>query len=191
MNMKINLGTDWFDERKAAQIAAFFIQKAGGNINVLKLVKLIYLADRKCMEEYDFPMTYDHLVSMDHGPVNSIIYNCINGMREDQKEWDAIIADRAAHNVGLTGGAHEVSFDRLSKAELRVLENAWAAFGKMGEWEIRDWTHENCPEWDNPHGSSKPISYKYVFTFLKKKNAHELAENVERDRGLLASLAAT
>src|SRR6266480_1606796 len=46
----------WFNVRKAAQMAAFFAKQEGGTINVLKLVKLVYLANRAAMEKYDFPL---------------------------------------------------------------------------------------------------------------------------------------
>ena len=53
--MKVNL-LPGYDVRKAAQVAAFFAIKAGGKINKLRLVKLIYLADRQFMIRYDEPM---------------------------------------------------------------------------------------------------------------------------------------
>jgi Protein of unknown function (DUF4065) len=63
----------WFNVKKAAQVAAFFALKQGGQIHVLKLTKLVYLSDREFMDRYDIPITGDKLVSMDHGPVNSVI----------------------------------------------------------------------------------------------------------------------
>ena len=39
-----------FNERKAAQMAAFFLHQGGGKLEVLKLMKLLYLADRQAMD---------------------------------------------------------------------------------------------------------------------------------------------
>ena len=35
-----------FNERKVAQMAAFFLRECGGSMSVLKLTKLLYLAER-------------------------------------------------------------------------------------------------------------------------------------------------
>ena len=66
-----------FNARKAAQVGAYFAKASGGKINVLKLVKLIYLADRHSMELYDAPILNDVFVSMNKGPVNSPIRLCL------------------------------------------------------------------------------------------------------------------
>jgi uncharacterized phage-associated protein len=172
----------WFNIRKAAQVAAFFALRQGGQIHVLKLTKLVYLSDRAFMERYDVPITGDKLVSMDHGPVNSVTYNYINGTAEDP-DWDAFMADRAGHMVALSRNSiTEDELDELSDAELRVLGEVWGRFGHMDRFEIRDWTHKNCPEWDNPHGSSTPIKYSHIFKFLGKPNGDELEDRVLAER---------
>lgn len=180
----------WFNTRKAAQIVAFFAREQGGTINVLKLAKLIYIADRKNMEKYDFSISGDVFVSMDHGPVNSITLNCINGLEDNRAGWDEFVSDRAGHVVALARNVTDKDLDELSHAELETLHEVWRAFGSMSKYEIRDWTHENCPEWEDPEGSSNPIPYDRVFKFLNKANAKELAEQVKIERALKASLRA-
>lgn len=182
--------TLWFNVRKAAQITAYFAREQGGSINVLKLVKLIYIADRKNMEKYDFPISGDALVSMDHGPVNSITLNYINGTNEDREAWEHFVSDRAGHDVGLARAVSDEDLDELSRAELATLREVWAEFGGMGKYEIRDWTHANCPEWENPNGSSAPIPYERVFKFLGKDHASELDQDIRSARHILASLNA-
>jgi uncharacterized phage-associated protein len=172
----------WFNVRKAAQVAAFFALKQGGQIHVLKLTKLIYLSDRAFMERYDVPITGDKLVSMDHGPVNSVTYNYINGTAESPN-WDTFMADGSRHMVALSrNDLTEDDLDELSDAEMRVLGEVWERFGHMDRFEIRDWTHKNCPEWDDPHGSSTPIKYAHVFKFLGKKNGDELEDRILAER---------
>lgn len=172
----------WFNVRKAAQVAAFFALRQGGQINVLKLTKLIYLSDRKFMERYDIPILGDRLVSMDHGPVNSQTLNYINGTAESQL-WDSFLSDRAGHMVGLAhNGITEESLDELSDAETDVLREIWGQFGYMDRYAIRDYTHANCPEWEDPHGSSTPIRYAQVFKFLGKRASSELEDRILSER---------
>ncbi|MDQ3246933.1 MAG: Panacea domain-containing protein [Pseudomonadota bacterium] len=176
------MANPWFNVRKAAQIAAFFAREEGGAINVLKLTKLVYLADRRNMEKYDVPISGDNFVSMDHGPVNSITYNYINGMEDQRDSWAEFIADRAGYEVGLVKSISDDDLDQLSRAEIDSLREVWAHFGKMDRYQIRDWTHHNCPEWEDPQGSSAPIAFERVFGFLNKSNARELADQIRSQR---------
>jgi len=58
-----------YQEEKSAQIAAFFTKQEGGRIAHIKLIKLLYIADRTSMEESNFPITYDTMKSLPHGPI--------------------------------------------------------------------------------------------------------------------------
>jgi uncharacterized phage-associated protein len=174
-----------YSVRKAAQVTAFFAKKEGGAINVLKVAKLLYLADREFMSRYDFPILYDYLVSMPHGPVTSMTLNYINGLEDPRVHWDEFIESRAEFGVGLVRA--DISFDdldELSEAEIHVLEATWDQFGHMRPFEIRDYTHVNCLEWEDPHGSSTPIPYERVLKFLRKEHSAEIAEEIEAQRSL-------
>ena len=180
----------WFNVRKAAQVTFFFAMKEGGQINVLKLSKLLYIADREHMYRHDSPILGDMLVSMDHGPVNSITLDFINGYATSRDRWDAFVADRAGYKIGVASEFSEDDLDELSAAEFETLRNVWKQFGQKTKYQLRDWTHNNCPEWEDPAGSSAPIPYERVFKFLGKRNAEELARQVDEDRHLrLAMLA--
>jgi len=180
----------WFNVRKAAQVAAYFAKAEGGAINVLKLVKLIYLANRKAMEKFDFPLVNDNLVSMDQGPVNSITYDYINGYADERRSWEEFITDRSHYYVGLVNIALDVDdLDELSDFELDALRETWSAVGHLDKWEIRNYTHDNCPEWEDPDGSSLPIPYARVFKFLRKANSDELAKRIVARRRISEAIA--
>jgi uncharacterized phage-associated protein len=158
-----------YNVRKAAQVTAFFAKKQGGDIAVLKLAKLLYLADREFMARYDFPILFDYLVSMPHGPVTSLTLNYINGLEAERTQWESFVVARAGNFVGIA--RQDISFDELdelSEAEAHVLETTWDQFGHMSAWQLRNYTHANCPEWEDPQGSSYPIPYDRVLKFLGK-----------------------
>ena len=67
-----------YKEEKSAQIAAFFVEREGGKIPHLKLIKLMYIADRMSMEKTGFPMTYDRMKSLPHGPILDKTLNFID-----------------------------------------------------------------------------------------------------------------
>lgn len=154
-----------FDDRKVGQVAAYFLDAAGGRLPVIKLVKLIYLADRESLDRYGLPITFDRLVAMPHGPVNSQTYDCIQGA-VDRAGWNEWVSERVGHDLTLRKPITRDALDELSNAELAALSAVWERFGPMPKWTLRDWTHDNCAEWRDPNGSSRPIEYIDVLRAL-------------------------
>ena len=179
---------NWFNSKKSAQVAAFFCEKEGGVIPVLKLVKLIYLSDREFLEECGLAITNDLHVSMDHGPVNSITYNLIGGSSESN-DWSDLISGRSGSNVALSRERVEDDTSELSDAEIEALERVWDRFGGMTKYVIRDWTHKNCPEWENPHGSSYPIPLERTLRFLNVEEAESFADRATSYRAFRSAMS--
>jgi len=176
-----------FSEQKAAQMAAFFLGKRGGTMSHLKLMKLLYLADREAMEQFEFPISGDHMVSMPHGPVLSMTLNYMDGNIESSPGgWEEWISAKDNHELSVRQPVQREALDELSDADIEILETVWAKFGHMNRWEIRDYTHDNCPEWSDPNGSSGPISPKDVFLALGRSSdvAEELDADIEAERSL-------
>lgn len=153
-----------FNEHKVAQMAAFFLSKTlDHRMPHLKLMKLLYISDREAVRKYGFPISGDHFVSMPHGPVLSNTLNLMDGDVESKPDgWEYWISAKENHELSLSdqSATNEILFDELSKAELKILDRVWNDFGRMGKWEIRDWTHKNCAEWVDPLGSSHPIDFE-------------------------------
>lgn len=53
-----------FDEHKATQAAAYLLRRGGGRMRYMKLIKLLYLADRTALIETGSPITGDRFVAM-------------------------------------------------------------------------------------------------------------------------------
>ncbi len=163
-----------FNEQKAAQAAAYFLFRSGRPLSVVKLMKLLYLAERRSFQKFGEPMIGDVLVSMDHGPVLSRTYNHIKGARRSSdKGWEYWIADRAGHDLALRHPkaltSPEKDLLQLSDADLEVLDETWKKFGRMNQWKLRDYTHRYCPEWKDPEGSMIPMKPEEFFAALKIK----------------------
>jgi uncharacterized phage-associated protein len=180
-----------YDLTKAAQAAAFFALRSGGCINVLKLSKLLYLAEREFMSRYDMPMFYDELCSLPDGPVVSVTLNLINGNFEHET-WSRFVSRRKGYDIAVAEGVSEDLFDHLSQADKEVLSDLWTRFGSYDKYALRDWTHEwrNVPEWVDPRGSSYPIKHEDVFRYLGKSQSLELVHDVEEYRRMNEYLAA-
>lgn len=183
-----------FNERKTAQAAAYLLHRAGGRLPLLKLVKLMYLAERLSLKTYGEPLTGDSLVSMDHGPVLSRTYDQMKGsVHCVEGGWDTWISDRADNDLALKDASMIRDPERdllaLSTGDLETLESVWSAFGHLSKWDLVEYTHKNCAEWRNPDGSSIPISYTEVFDALgfPEAKARVLAEQIAHQRQLQAA----
>lgn len=182
------------NERKVTQMAAFFLQKRGGRMSHLKLMKLLYLADREALRLHGLSMSGDCLVSMPHGPVLSMTLNLMDGDVESRLDgWESLISSKENHELGLKAELSADAFDELSKADTDVLDVVWNQFGQLSRWEIRDYTHQHCPEWEDPRGSSKPIRFEKLFQALGRPadEAKRLAEHINEQQhidGLFAAL---
>lgn len=185
-----------FNELKTAQIAAWFLsQEKNGAMSHLKLMKLMYLADRQAMADHGFPMTGDRFVAMPHGPVLSMTLNHINDEAPSAPDgWDTWISDKANHMVGLLREIDRDSLDELSDADLSVLATVWKKYGWMSKYQIRDFTHDqkNCPEWQDPNGSSLPIRYESVYEALgyAPEVAAQIAAELKAQHEISRELAA-
>lgn len=133
-------------------MAAYFIHQNGGSIEILKLIKLIYLSERESYIRYGEPMIGDDLVSMEHGPVVSTTYNhCKREIESEPGGWDEWISERDGNNLALL--VDNVVLDelkQLSDADAEIIENIWGNFGGMTASQLRKYTHDHCPEWEEP-----------------------------------------
>lgn len=173
-----------FNQRKVAQMAAHLLDRGRGRMNYLKLMKLLYLADRESMRRHGQPISGDRYVSMDYGPVLSQTLNLINGaVRPQEGGWNHWIADKAGYEISLRRKASRDALDELSDADLDVLNAVYAKFRRMDQWKLRDYTHRYCPEWTDPEGSSLPIEYVDIFKALGRgpAEAKKLAARIEQE----------
>lgn len=170
-----------FNERKATEVAAFFIVRNGDQLNLLKLMKLMYLAERESLTEYGEPIIGDLLYSLEHGPILSHTYNLANGVRESRPDgWESMISDRENHMVGLKVEIQDAErqLDHLSDADIAVLETVWKKYGGYSPFELRDLTHQLCGEWEDPEQSSIPIPYSRLLRAVGFE--HNTARELER-----------
>lgn len=176
MLARYNRSMPRFREDKTTQAAARLLKLGGGKMNHMKLIKLLYLAERKALIEWGRPITFDSYVSMPHGPVLSFTLDKINGAAPPRGEapsyWQQFISEREYHEVRLL--QDEVPNDQLSPAEEQAIDDVFAEFGHMSQYELRDYTHK-LGEWQDPDGSSRPIQIRDILL------AEGLSEDDVRD----------
>lgn len=158
-----------FCEERVAQMAAFLLQQGGGRMPGLKLMKLLYLADRAYLTRFGESMSGDCMVSMPHGPALSQTEDLIIcGSRQDEGWADWISSDGQGEISTKCPGAGREDFDLLSDVELETLTHVWRRFGCMNKWQLVDYARQHCLEWQDPHGSAFPIKEEALFLAVGK-----------------------
>ena len=173
-----------FNEQKTAQMAVYFLKQQDGKMNKLKLMKLLYLAERESLLRYGMSMTGDYVVSMDHGMVLSKTLDLARETAIDAHPdgWYAMIARHGQYDLELTSSSHDTELDELSQADRGILKDIWDRFGHMDQWTIRNHTH-TLPEWKNPHGTSISVPPKDLLKILgySESEAEELSKQREKE----------
>lgn len=146
-----------FNEKKATQAAARFLNLANGRMNYMKLIKMLYIADREALLRWGRPITTDVYFSMKHGPVLSEILDLIDeGPNPILGEtfWSRHIS-KEDYDVSLKA---DPSDDQLSEAEEELINEIFGKLGHLDKWKLVDIAH-GFPEWQDPEGSSIRIDY--------------------------------
>ncbi|HLQ14430.1 MAG TPA: Panacea domain-containing protein [Candidatus Eisenbacteria bacterium] len=122
---------------------------AGGEIPMLKLLKLMYLVDRTSLIETGFPVTGDTIVAMGNGPVLSKTYDHLKPTGELP-----FVASEPG-NVRLQGSPP--ADGHLSDYEIKLARRIFEQFGAMSGQQLIDYLHRTVPEWKSPPVGSSAL----------------------------------
>ncbi|NEO87856.1 MAG: SocA family protein [Spirulina sp. SIO3F2] len=187
-----------FDPLKVVDAATLLLEKHGGRMKWLGLMKLLYIADKLTLEETGQSISGDFYVSMPFGPVMSQTYDLIrsnpayiarNKLEDALLIWNKYIEkDEAAYEVVLRTPSN---YQMLSRRELRILSQVYEEKGKSDEFELVDLTH-GFPEWEDPREqgvNSLPLPISRVLTLLEtsprtEEEIESLRQEMEGQRNL-------
>lgn len=156
-----------FNEESATAAAALLLHREAGRMPYLRLMKLMYLAERECLRRFGRPMIGDQYVAMEHGPVLSTVLDLIRGTPGTESSvWAASITEPADYQVGLKGTPN---WSALSDAEIEILENVSQFYREFDRWRLRDFTH-TLPEWIDPGKSSEVIPPETILRAVGKSD---------------------
>lgn len=123
------------------------MQREGGTINIMKVVKLVYLLDRLSLERRGIPVVGGTYFSLPNGPITSELLDLINSgslWGESDCHWNDFVSDRQNHEIALNGTAPA---EHVSPAEMDLIDEIYQVHGGKDQWQLRDWCHERCEEW--------------------------------------------
>lgn len=165
-----------FNFDRSLQASAHLLRLDGKRMSYLRLLKLLYIADREWLVEAGESLTGDRAFAMRFGPVLSTIYDLIKGNGSKAGVWDDFIhTDGYAVTLVADPGRGE-----LSKAIVHKLTEISERYRDLDEFELSELTHQ-FPEWAGHFvndGSSHPIPWREM---LEAQGRPEMAAIVERE----------
>lgn len=170
-----------FNERKATEVAFYFLLKArnaGRNITKLRFMKWLYLAERLSYERFGEPLIGDAPFSMEHGPILSeSLYLLENPdkAKHAQGRWHDVVnvyrkSKKHHQYVELRDDCGYESFDdirALSASERELLSDVWEKYGHMSAKDLETLLHNRklFPEWVWEEGDgSNPIELESLLS---------------------------
>ncbi|GAA6614562.1 Panacea domain-containing protein [Scytonema sp. NUACC26] len=170
-----------FHPEKAVEAAALFLKLHGKPMKYLGLLKLLYMADRIALERLEQPISGDHYVSMDRGPVLSAVYDLIKGNKVDGAldVWSKYISSHSNYEVSLL---KDPGVDELCEDEIDIIKQVYQEKGHFDRFDLVEITHL-FPEWQNPNGSPIPIFVEDILQNIGKTNdeIEEIRKEAERE----------
>ncbi|HEX2210970.1 MAG TPA: Panacea domain-containing protein [Longimicrobium sp.] len=129
-------------------------------MNYMKLIKLLYLSDRRALVRWGRPISFARPLSMRHGPVLSEVLDLINegSPPGTPSFWTRAISSSSNYEVRLNA---ECSPEDLSDAEEEVLAEVYQEYGGIGPWPLVEMLHRTLPEW-TPTNGAIPIRYRDI-----------------------------
>lgn len=169
-----------FDTAKALQAAAALLRRESSrSMTRLRLMKLLYMANRRMLERYGRPILHGRAVAMKHGPVPSDVYALVSGSHADEPTWGKYIRSIGPRNIKLV---HDVGPLNLSQAEIDILNEVTDEMAPYSDWDVAEFTHE-YREWQKNYpvpteNTSHPIPLEDI---LEAVGMGQFAEKIVQD----------
>ena len=135
-----------FDNKKATQAINFLTLKEGGFIYKLKVIKLMWLADRLHIRKYGRPIFNDIYFAMQYGAVGSSVKDLAGfNVDGDEKTYlDSYLEIDSGYKIK---SKENVDLDVFSSSEIEALEKSYAEYGELNPFQLAELSHK-FPEWE-------------------------------------------
>lgn len=144
-------------------------EKIGHELTQYEIVKSIFKADERHLNEFGRPITYDNYIAMEHGPVGDMAINMLNS----HFDWTIVGLTKAPWvrsapiGVKATFGNLSQPCDRdaMSGSDERMLLAALGETKEQGFTKVRQISHRN-PAWRAAYksrtGKAAPMDWRLI-----------------------------
>ena len=136
------------DYKKITQALNYLAERQGGEINYLKALKLLYLADRLHLRKYGRLISDDRLVAMKNGTLGSQAKDIVLQRETLPHVVYKYSENRLKRNLDeYTIGPNDKAKDSLSETDVECLDQVYSMLGNKKEFDLAQLTHQ-LPEWE-------------------------------------------
>ena len=141
-------------EKAVQAIGVLYRQDRVKRMNYMRLLKLLYIANREAIKETGRPITGGSVTAMERGPVLQDVYDLIRGRHAEMPLWDRYF-QKDKYSLELVS---DPDVRKLSKYEIDKLQQIAQKHENDDEWDLSHLTH-SFEEWkkNDPGTSSRPI----------------------------------
>jgi uncharacterized phage-associated protein len=147
-----------FDQRKALHALLFVVTHLPKPPNVYNVLKCLYYADRKHLQEYGRQIYGDTFYALEHGPVPSAAYEIVkyaNGRAKWDLQFPEALELLEVNDVYLSARG-VVDTDLLSRSDMVCLLDAARKYGTMSFGKLKKLSHQGKAfENADPNGEMK------------------------------------
>lgn len=169
------------------QIVGWFLKLNNGSMNYTKLIKLMYIADKKALELYNYSISNDDIFSMKNGPVLSTTYDLIKNTGKNAniaglEEWNQYFTKNGyelAFKKGIEDKINHILSDNvlwLSDADIEIIETIYNQYKDYTYTEMIDLIHDKSlfpeVEWEQAasYSTSIPLNFISLMKSLNKQD---------------------
>ena len=172
-------GVNMYSSDKILQEIIYLLSLNDNRMNLLKLMKELYLIDRASIDERDTSVSGDVFYSMPHGPVLSQTLNMLNDLVNNK--WGEYLDAVDAKYYTDIQVKKDITLDRLSVRDKTYIKTVSEQFKDFTPKKLENYTH-TLPEWVDPNGSSLKIRYRDVMLALGKSEEEISAAKQEYEK---------
>lgn len=147
-----------FNYKKSVQALNLFAIKAGGRINKMRALKLIWLSDRLHLRMYGRPILNDTYFALNYGPVASHTKDIIENtsfLSPEEKEYRSLFIKN--DDQYFYSSISDINPKIFSKTDIDAMEKVYQEFGSLDKFKLSDESHK-YPEWKKFEGHLKSKS---------------------------------
>lgn len=172
-----------FNFKKAVQSLNYLANMAGGEMNKMKALKLIWLSDRLNLRQFGRTITGDEYYALPNGPIPSATRDLLeasNFLDDSASDYgSAYITATSKYNFK---SVNEPNLKVFSKTDIQSLDSVHTKFGELEHFALSDLSHM-FPEWKKHESAlNKRLSSRFPI------NQSDFFLNIDDGSGLFLDL---
>jgi uncharacterized phage-associated protein len=178
------------DAEKIVDVMLYLTEKNNKRITFVRLLKLIYFADRLHLRRHGRTISTDCYFAMEHGPVASKVYDfckaIVGNLSNDQIQDLSFLEryfDKGSMNYEIISKVPPNS-DNFSDSEIEVLDEVVSKFGNLSDNEISSMTH-NFFEWKKYESELEARASSFYMRFEDFFESEDKGTVFEEDKSRL------